>query len=349
MPYKFKQLFLFFLLFDLFRSFYMELNGTGSLQDLFNFIDNFQKVVLRITSTFSFYLYALSSYTLLWLFSKRKKHFWAIVLILFCIPIVILFRYLLEEMISPAVFGFHNYRIGIRLSDYIQDNKYFSLPNTAFGVVFYLIQSNQFALMEKKELIIQNRIAELEYLKSQINPHFLFNNLSSIYSLVYHKSDKALTAIEQLSSLLRYMLYEKNQLVSLEEEWNYILNFIELQKIRYSNNIAILIEDRRSNEHFKIAPLILIPLIENAFKHGQFTNIALPIKIFIETKDQNLTFTVSNEKGKSFNTAEPGIGVSNLRRRLELLYPDSFQLEIVNTASNYTTTLKICSNGYTNH
>ena len=259
MPYKFKQLFLYFLLFDLFKNLYLELNSPSTLQEFINLFESFQRIGLRVTSTISFYMYAVASYSFLWFFSKKKKIFFGIVLIVISIPIIILFRYLLEEMICPALFGFHNYRIDISLKDYFQDNKYFSLPNTAFGVVFYLIQSNQFALIEKKELLIQNRVAELEYLKSQINPHFLFNNLSSIYSLVYHQSDKALTTIEQLSSLLRYMLYEKNNLVALDEEWSNILNFIELQKIRFSNGIAILIDDKRTNTEFKIA-LLKMPL-----------------------------------------------------------------------------------------
>jgi two-component system LytT family sensor kinase len=104
------------------------------------------------------------------------------------------------------------------LSYYLQDNKYFSIPYTAFGIVYYFLQSNRYKEVEKNELELQNRQAELEYLKSQINPHFLFNNLNSIYSLIYHKSDKALKAVEQLSSLLRYMLYEKNKEVLLTEE-----------------------------------------------------------------------------------------------------------------------------------
>ena len=116
------------------------------------------------------------------------------------------------------------------------------------------LKSNRFKEAEKTELELQNRQAELEYLKSQINPHFLFNNLNSIYSLIYHKSDKALKAVEQLSSLLRYMLYEKNKEVLLTEEVDYLKNFIALQK-KLAPIIRKLIKNGRTKEYYDFLSL----------------------------------------------------------------------------------------------
>jgi two-component system LytT family sensor kinase len=258
MPFKFKQLLLYFILFNFIWSISLGANS-GSFYSYFaGIFKNFTSFGLKITTTVSFFLYVLSAYYFLWFFTKRKKQVAAFFLILLCIPLVILFRYFLEEMICPFIFGFQNYNPATTLSYYLLDNKYFSIPYTAFGIIYYFLQSNRYKEAEKSELELQNRQAELEYLKSQINPHFLFNNLNSIYSLIYHKSDKALKAVEQLSSLLRYMLYEKNKEVLLTEEVDYLKNFIELQKLRFDYEIPLVV-----NIDNKIA-MKKLPLITNS-------------------------------------------------------------------------------------
>jgi two-component system LytT family sensor kinase len=341
MPFKFKQLLLYFILFNFIWSISLGANS-GSFYSYFaGIFKNFTSFGLKITTTVSFFLYVLSAYYFLWFFTKRKKQVAAFFLILLCIPLVILFRYFLEEMICPFIFGFQNYNPATTLSYYLLDNKYFSIPYTAFGIVYYFLQSNRYKEVEKSELEMQNRQAELEHLKSQINPHFLFNNLNSIYSLIYHKSDKALKAVEQLSSLLRYMLYEKNTEVLLTEEVDYLKNFIELQKLRFDYEIPLVVNIDNENRNKKIAPLLLIPLVENAFKHGDFKHPEFPLIIELLIFNNELGFIVENKKGQYQKDKVSGIGITNLKRRLELIYPNRYFLDTEENEKSYKATLKI--------
>ena len=341
MPFKFKQLLLYFILFNFIWSISLGANN-GSISSYFSDIfKNYTSFWLKITTTASLFLYALSGYYFLWYCTKMKKQALAFFIILLCIPLVIFFRYFLEEMICPFIFGFQNYNPSTTLSYYMLDNKYFSIPYTAFGIVYYFIQSNRYKEVEKNELELQNRQAELEYLKSQINPHFLFNNLNSIYSLVYHKSDKGLKAIEQLSSLLRYMLYEKNTEVLVTEEVDYLKNFIELQKLRFDYEIPLVVNIENKNNDKKIAPLLLIPLVENAFKHGDFKHPEFPLTIELLNFKNEFIFTTENKKGQYQKDTVNGIGITNLKRRLELIYPNRYFFDIEDNKESYKATLKI--------
>ncbi len=341
MPFKFKQLFLYFILFNFIWSISSGTNN-GSFNTYFSDIfKNTASVGLKITTTISFFLYSLSAYFFLWYYSKRKKQVTAFLLILLCIPLVILFRYFLEEMICPVIFGFQNYNPNTTLYYYLQDNKYFSIPYTAFGIVFYFLQSNHYKDAEKNELALQNRQAELAYLKSQINPHFLFNNLNSIYSLIYHKSDKALKAVEQLSSLLRYMLYEKNTEVLLTEEVTCLKSFIELQKLRFDYELPLVVNIDNKSGNEKIAPLLLIPLVENAFKHGDFKHPEFPLIIELHNFNSEFNFSVENKKGQNEKDAHGGIGIVNLKRRLELIYSNRYLFNIEESEVSYKSTLTI--------
>jgi two-component system LytT family sensor kinase len=123
--------------------------------------------------------------------------------------------------------------------------------------------------LQQVQLQLQNRQTELSFLRSQVNPHFLFNNLNNIYALVYEQSSQALPAIAGLSELLRYMLYNTSETVLLSTELNYIEKYIELQQLRFERPSLISANQNCSDENSKIPPLLLIPFIENAFKHGQ--------------------------------------------------------------------------------
>lgn len=189
---------------------------------------------------------------------------------------------------------------------------------------------------EKSDLEKQSLTAELAFLKSQINPHFLFNSLNNIYSLAYQKSDATPDAILKLSEIMRYMLYESNDnRVALEKEIIYLRSFIELQKLRFRGNayVVLEVEGQIANQH--IVPLILISFVENAFKHGLATDAKNPIHINISVFEDNLLFTIKNKKNNQNKDQTGGIGMVNVKRRLDLTYPQKYKLTIENRENDY--------------
>lgn len=184
----------------------------------------------------------------------------------------------------------------------------------------------------KIELINQNQISELTLLRSQVNPHFLFNTLNNIYSLVYKKSDDAPAALMKLSSIMRYMLYDANtDSVLLEKELDYLNSFIELQKLRLKHKDFVDLKIIGNIKEKTISPMLLIPFVENAFKHGS-KNVQSPgIKITLTVMEKGIEFEVINhiKKGLQINKdKEGGIGLQNIKRRLELLYPGQHNILI---------------------
>jgi LytS/YehU family sensor histidine kinase len=183
----------------------------------------------------------------------------------------------------------------------------------------------------------------LNYLKSQTNPHFLFNTLNNIYSLARDKSDLAPESILRLSKILRYMLYETGgAYIAIEQELKIINDYIELEKLRYDESLHINFNHDIEDLKQAIPPLLLIPLAENAFKHGVSETRGRPfVDIHLSIKQRQLSFTVKNssETLPGENVKE-NIGLSNLRRQLELLYKD-FNLSVQQGESVFTATLKI--------
>jgi LytS/YehU family sensor histidine kinase len=172
-------------------------------------------------------------------------------------------------------------------------------------------------------------ISELAFLKSQINPHFLFNSLNNIYSLAYQKSEKTPEAILKLSEIMRYMLYESNEdKVALADEIRYLRNYIELQKLRFKDNTYIKFEITGEVHTQKITPLVLISFVENAFKHGLVTDKEIPISIFLRIEPGKLFFSTINKKSNLNKDDTGGIGLQNVRRRLDLLYNNKYELHI---------------------
>ncbi|MCX6246374.1 MAG: histidine kinase [Bacteroidetes bacterium] len=197
----------------------------------------------------------------------------------------------------------------------------------------------------KAEMINQKQSSELALLRSQVNPHFLFNTLNNIYSLVCKKSPDAPEAIMKLSSIMRYMLYDANtEVVILEKEIEYLESFIELQKlrIRHSDFVELKIEGEVGNK--TIAPMLLIPFVENAFKHGSKTGIMPGIRIHLVAAPHQLLFEVSNHLKKNLVGSKDkigGIGLQNIKRRLELIYPGKYSLETTQEHDLYIIKLQI--------
>jgi len=197
-------------------------------------------------------------------------------------------------------------------------------------------------LKEKLEINLQLKEAELKFLKSQINPHFLFNSLNNLYSLTLEKSSKAPEVVLKISSLLDYMLYKCNvPSIELDNEIENIRNYIDLQKIRYGNDTNIEIEIKGDTSNIKIAPLLILPIVENAFKHGLDKNVGKGyINILIEVTEENKFYlSVKNSlKGENNHEGE-GIGMRNLKKRLELQYPDKFDLNVDFSDNEYKTVM----------
>lgn len=206
---------------------------------------------------------------------------------------------------------------------------------------------NQWLLSEQrnKEIANEKLKAELSFLKAQINPHFLFNTLNNIYALASAQSEHTAAAVMKLSSIMRYVLTEaRNDLVPLEKEIQFTSHYIELQKMRLTDKTVIEFNVCGEPLGRQIAPLLLLPFVENAFKYGISTRERSPIKILLEIKKEWLYFSICNQKHPntllrvSDNT---GIGISNTKRRLDLFYEDRYSLEIDDKSNEFIVHLKI--------
>ena len=193
-----------------------------------------------------------------------------------------------------------------------------------------------------QQLRIEKQEAELSFLRSQTNPHFLFNTLNNIYSLARDKNNLAPESILRLSKILRFMLYETGgDFISIEQELKIITDYIELEKLRYDESLRINFNHDIEDMKQSIPPLLLIPLVENAFKHGVSETRGNPfVDIHLSVNSRQLKLIIKNSTGTSGEEVKENIGLSNLRRQLELLYKQ-YNLSILPGNSVFTATLKI--------
>jgi len=233
---------------------------------------------------------------------------------------------------------------------FLQHQKEFFISTFFIGILstIYIIISDWLASQrEKKELQRQTLKSELKFLKSQINPHFLFNTLNSLYALTLKKSDLAPEIVLKLSEMMRYMLYECNEReVPLSKEINYLKNYLELERIRQGKRMDINFSMRGEVSGQKIAPLMFIPFIENSFKHGISNQISSGyVNIYLEIDAQEVNMTIENSKAATVPSPSGkksgGIGLVNVKRRLDLLYPEKYELTIDNDPNTYTVKLSI--------
>ena len=204
----------------------------------------------------------------------------------------------------------------------------FVIAAVAIGIRHF-IRTRQIRQQLKEEKA-KNTEAELAWLKNQINPHFLFNTLNNISSLVQIDADKAQDAIAQLSDLLRYAMYETNKkTVPLQGEMEFMRNYVELMKLRCNDKTIVNCQLSTINNQLAVAPLLFISLIENAFKHGVSSNRDSRIDITLTTDEHQLTFICKNTNFPKSDTdrSGSGIGLENTRRRLDLIYKDHYTWE----------------------
>jgi len=198
---------------------------------------------------------------------------------------------------------------------------------------------------KKNESLKQLQLkTELKYLKSQIQPHFFFNTLNNLYYLTIEKSEKAPDVVLKLSEIMQYVLYDvKEPEIGLLSEINYIQSYLELERLRHGDKITSEIEIKGNIDDISIPPLLLLPFIENCFKHGSKNNDAVSLDIHFENiKNKQLLFSAKNNFNVSnINTEKQGIGIENVRRRLELLYKNKYSLETKIIDNTFNVLLKI--------
>ncbi|WP_235835869.1 sensor histidine kinase [Cognatitamlana onchidii] len=199
--------------------------------------------------------------------------------------------------------------------------------------------------LETKVLNTQLKLKEqeLHYLKMQIHPHFLFNTLNTMYGLALKKADETPEMILKLSNLLDYLLYQADKpFVLLTDDINHINDYIELEKMRFNDTLNIAFHKDNIIHDKQIAPMLLLPFIENSFKHGTLNNGVLDIGIRLSCDAKNIYFYIENSS-KNHDTKSKGIGLENIKKRLDLLYKNQYSLDINNSNNLFKIDLKIKS------
>lgn len=238
--------------------------------------------------------------------------------------------------------------------DYIFSGYYFIAYYGFFDIslyfVIYIFVTSLLRLargwFHLQEIEKEKTVAELKALKSQINPHFLFNSLNSIYSLARKNSSQVPEKVIQLSDLMRHIIYDSDvEFIHLPKEIEMIRNYIELQNLRTPEKEKIELEVIGEIEGKKVAPLIFLPFVENSFKHGLKSGAENAfVKIRIEISGNDLGFDIENSKGKlveTENSKYKGIGIENVKKRLDLIYPRSYSLKITDEGNIYKVVLRL--------
>ena len=291
--------------------------------------------------------YLLFEYSIPFVLKKRET---IIYNILISIPLLFLYMMLYS-------YGAHVWRLlGIQLHIYtplgtfkslealLENQMGFSVGSVFFfGIIRHIYRYIKLK-QATQQLLIEKKTAELNYLKSQTNPHFLFNTLNNIYSLARDKSDLAPESILRLSKILRFMLYETGgNYIAIDQEIKIIGDYIALEKLRYDDSLRINFNYDIEDMKQAMPPLLLMPLVENAFKHGVSETRNQPfVDIHLSINKRQLMFVVKNstEDSPTDKNVKENIGLSNLRRQLELLYKE-YNLVVQQNVSAFTATLKI--------
>ncbi len=214
----------------------------------------------------------------------------------------------------------------------------------AFKLVVYNYQSSEkHKTLENKFLKTQLQLKkeELKFLKMQIHPHFLFNTLNTLYGFALKKADETPEMILKLSNLLDYILYQIDKpRVLLTEELNHIEDYISLEKLRFSDTLKVVMIKNNIDTTFQISPMLLMPFVENSFKHGNLINGVLTIKMEVTTTKNKLIFKLKNSVTNELESTK-GIGLKNIKKRLEMLYPNQYKLDISKTEKEFIVILKL--------
>jgi two-component system, LytTR family, sensor kinase len=221
----------------------------------------------------------------------------------------------------------------------------FNYPTVVgFALAIKLLKNWYLKQKEAAQVAREKINAELQLLKAQVHRHFLFNTLNNIYSFILNDSPAATEAIKKLSTLLRYIIYECNQpLVKLEKELKMIKDYIDLEKIRYGESFNMSVQIQGNPVNKMICPLLLIPFLENSFKHGASQMLTHPwVNLDIVIEDEDLYFNLSNSKPTlTEKSVTKGLGLSNVKKRLSILYPGTHSLNIAEDVMSFSVSLKV--------
>ena len=306
------------------------------------FLNNLWRTVYIVVVNYLFFEHAVS-------FVLRKRRY-IIFNVLLAIPTLWVFMMIWSfglyawRLLGVAFSIYTPLGVPVTAEKYVETQMAFSAASVFFfgGIrhIYNYIRLRQ----AEQQLRIEKQAAELNYLRSQTNPHFLFNTLNNIYSLARDKSDIAPESILRLSKILRFMLYETSgAFISVEQELKIVSDYIALEKLRYDESLHINFNYDVEDMKQSLPPLLLIPLVENAFKHGASETRGNPfVDIHLSIRNRQLMFVVKNstEENRDERIAKENIGLSNLRRQLQLLYTD-YDLSVQHVDSMFNAILKI--------
>jgi two-component system, LytTR family, sensor kinase len=288
-----------------------------------------------VTNIYHIGLFYLNAYFLYPVLFTRKT--WWLYISVFAL--ILVFSYYIKIFLLKWAFP------GFILNSF--NNRIIFFPTLAFlvaGIVYrFILDRIQFERLEK-ERKAERLTSELKFLRSQISPHFLFNMMANMVSLARKKSDMLESSLLKLSDLMRYMLYESDRdRFQISDEINYLKSYVDLQRLRFGEDVNLHFEIKEGEVDCYIEPMLLIPFVENAFKHG-IGMVGNPfIKIVLEIKGRRLFFSVINNYNRSNLSKDKssGIGLDNVKNRLNLLYPGKYELVISDDGGIYSVKLNL--------
>ena len=312
-----------------------ELVNTRDTQPFWEYYSFFSSFALNLCLIIFFYIHQQYIFDR---FILTNQYFYYIVAISISFILIFYVTYFAREIL---VGFFSLYERPLEMRDIVRIGSWFFLILfAAFGTKITELWRR--AEQRNREIETEHLRTELSFLHMQINPHFLFNSLNTIYGLSLKKSDNTPKAVLKLSQLLRYMIEENGQdKVPLEQEVNYLNNYIEMQKMRSSPSLSVNFDVTGNVAMAMIAPMLMLPFVENSFKYGMSNSAASPIDIKLEVTKESILFSVTNKKFDYLERHSSGIGIPNVQRRLELLYPGSYELDIKDHSDIYSVNLKI--------
>lgn len=274
----------------------------------------------------------------------RKRYIAATIMSFLALALTVFTRYAVEFWFMKPVMHFDNYRgEAVSWQYFVLNVFYYYFPSYFnYGLIYFFVE-NWYLNTRRRQLLEKEKMAiEMAFLRSQVNPHFLFNTLNDIYALVYQQSPQAPEAVLKLSDLLRYMLEDsETTFVPLKREIEYLQNLIALQRIGSNGRSCI---DFRQEGYFgdqMIAPFLFIAFVENAFKHGVLNLPDQPVAIQVTASPNTIHLKVWNLKSKLLKDVTGGIGLKNVLRRLDVIYPKMYILVIDDTKDYYSVNLQL--------